>query len=195
MILLSSKYWEIKNTRNKGRGLFAKMDIPKGLIIGDYIGKVIHPKDAIVDEENFYLMYYHNTAAIAPDLEKPGVHLLNHACIPNSFLYTYKGHTLAFTLRKIAKGEELTIPYLLSPKDDFCKPCLHICKCGNLKCTKTMHLSKEQYVKWRALNGKWANKTKRERIRYGKQLPMLSSYPKTITPEYIKEITQLFNLY
>jgi SET domain-containing protein len=113
MILLPSKYWEIKDTKNKGRGLFAKMDIPKGLIIGDYLGKVIHPKDAVVDEENFYLMYYHDTAAIVPDLAKDGVHLLNHACIPNSFLYTYKGHTLAFTLKKILKGEELTIPYLL----------------------------------------------------------------------------------
>jgi SET domain-containing protein len=194
MISLSSKYWEIKDTKNKGRGLFAKMDIPKGLIIGDYLGKVIHPKDAVVDEENFYLMYYHDRAAIVPDLEKTGVHLLNHACIPNSFLYTYKGHTLVFTLKNIFKGEELTIPYLLSPKDNFCNPCLHICKCGNLKCTKTMHLTKEQYAKWRVINDLWSSKTKRQRISYGKDLPQLSSYPKTIAPEYIKEITQLFNL-
>jgi hypothetical protein len=195
MILLLDKYWEIKNTKNKGRGIFAKQNIPQGLIIGDYIGKIIHPKDAIVDEENFYLMYYHDSAAIVPDLEKPGVHLLNHACIPNSFLYTYQGHTLAFTLRKILKGEELTIPYLLSPKDSFCSPCLHICKCGNSKCTKTMHLSKDQYAKWRVLNSKWAGKTKRARIRYKEQLPLLQHYPKTISADYIKEITQLFNLY
>ena len=195
MILLPSKYWEIKNTQNKGRGIFAKQSIPQGLIIGDYLGTVIHPKNAIVDEENFYLMYYHDSAAIVPDLEKAGVHLLNHACIPNSFLYTYKGHTLAFTLKNILKGEELTIPYLLSPKDDFCKPCLHICKCANLNCTKTMHLTKEQYAKWRIINDLWSGKTKRQRISYGKQLPMLSSYPKTIALEYIKEITQLFNLY
>lgn len=195
MILLLDKYWEIKNTKTKGRGIFAKMDIPQSLIIGDYIGKIIHPKDAIVDEENFYLMYYHDSAVIVPDLEKPGVHLLNHACIPNSFLYTYQGHTLAFTLRKILKGEELTIPYLLSPKDSFCNPCLHICKCGNSKCTKTMHLSKDQYTKWRVINDKWAAKTKRARIRYKKLLPLLQNYPKTISADYIKEITQLFNLY
>jgi hypothetical protein len=192
MILLSSEYWEIRNTKRKGRGLFAKKDISKGSVIGDYIGKIIHPLDAVVDEENFYLMYYHNRAVISPDLRKPGVHLLNHSCVPNAWLYTYKGHTLAFALKKIFKGEELTIPYLLSPKDKFCEPCLHICKCGNLQCSGTMHLSKERYDKWKEFNEKWARKTKRERIRYGKILPRLLSYPKTISNDYINGINQLF---
>ncbi|MBI2420663.1 MAG: SET domain-containing protein, partial [Candidatus Levybacteria bacterium] len=149
MILLPRNYWEIRNTKNKGRGLFAIKDIPKGIVIGDYIGKIIHPLEAIIDEENFYLIYYHDHAVISPDLEKPGVYLLNHSCIPNAFLYIYKGHTLAFALRQISKGEELTIPYLLSPKDKFCDPCPHICRCENLKCSGTMHLSKEKYDKWR----------------------------------------------
>jgi SET domain-containing protein len=192
MILLSNDYWEVKNTKRKGRGLFAKKDIAKGTIIGDYLGKIIHPKDAIIDEENFYLMYYHDRAVITPDLEKPGVHLLNHACVPNAWLYTYKGHTLAFSLRKISKKEELTIPYLLSPKDEFCNPCPHFCRCGNKQCSKTMHLSKEKYSRWKILNEKWAGKTKRERIRYGKELPTLSVYPKTISQNYINEVNQLF---
>jgi len=192
MILLGSDYWEIKETVNKGRGLFAKKDIPKGEIIGDYIGKVIHPKDAVVDEENFYLMYYHDTAAIAPEIDKPGVHLLNHSCLPNAWLYIYKGHTLAFALKKILKGEELTIPYLLSPIDEFCKPCLHICECGHLNCSKTMHLSREKYNKWRKFNDKWANQTKREKVRIGQDLPQLLSYPKTISRDYIKGVNQLF---
>lgn len=192
MILLGADYWEIKITKKKGRGLFAKKDIAKGTIIGDYIGKVIHPQDAVVDEENFYLMYYHDNAAIAPDLNKPGVHLLNHSCVPNAWLYIYKGHTLAFALKKIVKGEELTIPYLLSPIDEFCKPCLHICKCGNLECNGTMHLSKDQYEGWQKFNQKWANTTKRERIRYGKNLPLLTSYPKKISKDYINSLNLLF---
>lgn len=194
MFLLSDKYWEIKNTKSKGRGVFAKKDIPKASIIGDYIGKIIHPQDAIIDEENLYLMYYHDYAVISPDLKKPGVHLLNHSCKPNAFLYTYKGHTLAFALEKISKGEEITIPYLLSPKDSFCNPCLHICKCGHLDCSGTMHLSKEIYKKWKIISEKWAKKTKRERISFGKELPRLSSYPNKIPEDYIKEIKKLFIL-
>ena len=194
MILLSDKYWEIKNTERKGRGLFAKKDIAKGKVIGDYIGKIIHPQDAIVDEENFYLMYFHDHAVISPDLEKSGIHLLNHSCIPNTFSYIYKGHTLVFALRKILKDEELTTPYLLAPKGKFCEPCLHICKCGELKCTNTMHLSQEKYDKWRRLNDTQANETKRERIKYGKDLALLSYYPKKIPADYIEEIYKLFEI-
>lgn len=191
MILLSDAYWEIKDTKDKGRGLFAKMNISKGSVIGDYIGKILHPRNAVVDEENFYLMYYHDRAVISPDLEKPGVHLLNHSCSPNSWLYIYKGHTLAFALRHLPSGEELTIPYLLSPKDKFCEPCLHICKCGNAKCSGTMHLSKKTYTKWRKLTDAQAKETKKERVRYGKELPLLSSYPKKIPGDYIRKVNKL----
>ena len=191
-MLLSNDYWEIRNTKEKGRGLFAKKDIAKGTVIGDYIGKIIHPRDAVVDEENFYLIYYHDSAAILPDLEKPGIHLLNHACVPNAWLYTYKGRTLAYALRKISKEEEITIPYLLSPKDDSCNPCPHICKCKDFRCTKTMHLSKDRYNKWRTFNEKWAKKTKRKRVSYGKELSVLATYPKTISMNYINGVNTLF---
>lgn len=192
MILLPDGYWEIKNTSHKGRGLFAKKDILKGTIIGDYIGTVIHPQDTVEDAENFYVMYYHDHASILPDLQKPGVYLLNHSCFPNSWLYIYKGHTLVFARQHIFKGEELTISYLLPPKDTFCSPCLHICTCGNAQCAKTMHLSKEQYETWRRLTEKQAKQTKRARIRYGKELPALSSYPKKIPGDYIKEVNTVF---
>lgn len=191
MILLPDVYWEIRKTKNKGRGLFAMKDIPKRTVIGDYVGKVMRPEEEIVDEEQIYLMYYHDRAVISPDLKKSGVHLLNHSCKPNCWFYIYKGHTLAFALRKILKREELTIPYLLPPIDKFCNPCLHICHCGNLKCSGTMHLSKEKFKLWRKLNEKQAKETKRERIRYGKDLPLLSTYPKKVSEEYISEINKI----
>jgi hypothetical protein len=192
MIFLSDDLWEVRTTPNRGRGLFARKTIAKATLIGDYIGKVIHPRDAVVDENNFYLMYYHDLAAISPDLEKPGVHLLNHSCIPNCILYIYKGHTLAFALRDILKGEELTIRYLLAPKDDIDQSCEHVCQCNQTLCLKTMHLSKEKYAKWRAITDAQAKETKKERIRYGKDLKLLSSYPK-ISEDYIKKVNALFN--
>ncbi len=194
MILLPFDSWEVKKTKKKGRGIFAKKDIPAGTIIGDYLGKVIHPRDAVVDEENFYLMYYHDRAVVVPDLQKQGVHLLNHACTPNTFLYIYKGHTLAFALREISSGEELNISYLLAPLDKFCQPCKHECDCGGLQCLGTMHLSKDIYERWRRLTDAQSKETKRERIRYGRDLPKLSSYPNKISIDYIKKINALFNL-
>ena len=189
MILISDKYWEIRKTKNKGRGLFAKGDISKATVIGDYVGKVMRPEDAIINEENFYLMYYHDRAVILPDLRKTGVHVLNHSCNPNCWLYIYKGHTLAFAFKEILKGAELTIPYLLPPLNNkFCDPCSHICHCGSLSCTKTMHLPKDKYKAWRGLTESQSKETKRERIKYGEDLAILSNYPKKIPQSYIKEV-------
>lgn len=193
MILLPQEYWEIRETKEKGRGIFAVKEIAIGTIIGDYIGKVLHPQNAIVDEENFYLMYYHDHAVITPDLTKDGVHLLNHSCTPNAWLSIYKGHTLAFALKHIVPGEEILIPYLLAPQDKYCKPCLHVCKCQASNCRGTMHLSEERYAAWRKLTEAQAKETKRERIKYGKDLPALSSYPK-ISAIYIEQVKELLKV-
>ena len=190
MVLLSNQYWEIKETKNKGRGLFAKKAISPGVVIGDYIGKVLRTKEVDIDEdkENLYLMYYHDRASILPNLQKPGIHLLNHSCSPNSWLYIYCGHTLAFTLRQIFAGEELTISYLLAPFDEFCKSCNHVCKCESIVCRKTMHLSEQKYKKWRIFQEAKAKKDKRGKIRYGEKLPQLSRYPKTIPDNPIYDL-------
>ncbi len=183
MILFPQDFWEIKTTKYKGQGIYAKKDIPSGVVIGDYIGKVIKTAtdDTAEGDTGLYLMYYHDYASIYPsDIKKPGVHLINHSCVPNSWMYIYYGHTLFFTLRKIFKGEELTISYLLSPKDEYCNPCNHACLCGEKICSKTMHLSKEQFDNWRAFVEKHKSATKRKRITYGKVLKKLKSYPQKI---------------
>jgi hypothetical protein len=179
MFLIPEDAWEVRETAKKGRGLFARKDILPGIIIGDYLGKVIHPadEDEINEEENFYLMYYHDRASIFPNLLEPDIYLLNHSCTPNTWMYTYRGHTLFFALRHIFPGEELTINYLLSPQDDTCAPCSHLCSCEGVICHQTMHLSKKRYALWSEFHNQEMARTKPERIRYGKDLPPLSSYP------------------
>lgn len=191
MFLIPKVYWEIRKTRRKGQGVFALKDISGGLVIGDYIGKILRPEEAIVDEDNFYLMYYHDRAVISPDLKKIGPHLINHSCVPNCFLYIYKGHTLAFVLRKIAKGEELTTIYLLPPIDKYCNPCAHVCRCENLNCKRTMHMSKDKYNYWRKITDRQSKETKKEKISYGKDLAILTDYPKIIPEEYINKIKEI----
>jgi hypothetical protein len=93
-------------------------------------------------------------------------------------MYTYRGHTLFFTLRKIFPGEELTINYLLSPQDDACAPCTHLCACQGVICHQTMHLSPRRYETWSAFHNEEMTRTRPERIRYGQNLPPLPSYPK-----------------
>jgi hypothetical protein len=183
MFLLPVDYWEVKTTAHKGRGVFAKKDIGPGLVIADYIGRVIKTAEEDTTEKDgqLYLMYYHDRASIFPDLDKPGAHLLNHSCTPNTWITTYKGHNIFFTLRHIFAGEELTTSYLLSPQDDICKDeCTHQCHCGSPFCTHSMHMNHKRYEAWNDYEVEQMDKTKRQRIRYGKDLPMLPDYPKTI---------------
>lgn len=182
MILLKGNLWEIKVTAKKGRGIFAAKDIPGGIIVGDYIGKVMRTAiDDVAESDGLYLMYYSDQASILPsNLQEPGVHLINHACNPNCWMYIYRGHTLFFTLRLIFCGEELTISYLLSPRDALCNPCMHECYCGSDNCLKTMHLTAAQYDTWSNFSKKQSKKTKRAKIRYGKNLAAFISYPKKI---------------
>lgn len=181
MILLPQDYWEMQVTAAKGRGIFAKQEINPGTVIGDYIGTVLRTAESDTREKDgLYLMYYHDYASLYPeDIAAPGVHLLNHSCAPNTWMYTYYGHTLFFALRRIFVGEELTVSYLLSPAD-HCNPCLHTCRCGQSICTGTMHQTHEQFDAWDSFTTAQAKQTKRARVRYGKPLPLLSSYPHSI---------------
>jgi len=182
MILLEQQYWEVKKTKELGLGVFAKKEIKAGTVIGDYLGKVIKTAQYDLDRDKIglYLMYFTDTASIYPNLKKPGIHLLNHACTPNCCIYTYCGHTLFFALRKIKPSEELTIPYLLSPKDETCNPCTHNCKCSSKLCTGTMHMSRDKYEKWQKFQNEEKKKTRKPKVVFGKNLPKLSSYPKII---------------
>lgn len=191
MFLLKNDFWEIKKTKEKGNGVFCKKEIKAGTVIGDYLGKVINitEYDIETDKKELYLMYFSDNAFIYPNLKKPGVHLINHSCDPNCWIYIFHGHTLFFALKKINPDEEFTISYLLCPKE-ICKSCTHICKCGSKNCTGTMHLSKEKYKMWQNFQTKEKKKTKRIKISFGKTLPKLKEYPKKIqiNPIYKKLI-------
>lgn len=182
MFLIPKSHWEVKDVPGMGQGAFAKKDIPAGTIIGDYIGKMLRPEEEnnVDNNGHFYLMYYHDRASVYPDLKKPGIHMLNHSCAPNCWMYTYRGHTLFFAIRNIFKGEEFTVSYLLSPLDKTCKPCTHLCACSSPICFQTMHLSQKRFDEWDAFHEKESKKTPREKVKFGETLPVLSSYPKNI---------------
>lgn len=182
MFLIKKDSWQIKKTKEKGYGVFARKKIKTGMIIGDYLGKVIETAryDLDKDKNGLYLMYFTDEASIYPNLKKSGTHLLNHSCAPNCWIYTYRGHTLFFTLKNIDPGEELTISYLLSPNDGACSPCAHVCKCDSKYCTGTMHLPKDKYKSWQKFQEEEKKKTKTAKFTFGKTLPKLASYPKKI---------------
>ena len=190
MFLLSELFWHVQQTKEKGRGVFAKLRIPKGTVIGDYLGKVTHIADYDPNlEKGLYLLSFTNDLFIYPDLSSPGVYLLNHSCRPNAWMYIYHGHTLFFALHDITPGEEITISYLLSPQDESCMgACAHICFCGSEFCRGTMHLSPSSYRLWQMHLAKEKRKTTMASYTVGAYLSKLSSYPLFIPTDPIYEI-------
>lgn len=194
MFLIPASFWEIKKTKDKGRGVFVRQPISEGTLIGDYVGKLVSLKDFDFEKEKkkLYLMYYNDEFGIYPYLGKPGVHLLNHSCSPNCWITKYKNHTIVFALENINKGSELTISYLLPPKVN-CTPCPHKCFCKSIGCTGTMHLSEDGYKKWREFQDKEDKKDSSKTKRVVGELKPLKKYPKVISKKIILKIKSLRN--
>ncbi|MFZ3301511.1 MAG: SET domain-containing protein-lysine N-methyltransferase [Microgenomates group bacterium] len=150
MFFIDKSFYQIKKTKQKGFGVFAKKKIKAKTIIGEYTGKRIEIEkyDLEKDKDGLYLMFLDDKYAIYPDLNIKDLHLINHSCDPNCWILNTNGKVYFFALRDIKSKEELTISYLLPPKDETCNPCTHNCYCGNKKCTGTMHQSKADFLKW-----------------------------------------------
>ena len=190
MFLIDKNSWKVKKTKNKGFGIFAKKTIKKGTVVGDYLGRVIKIAEYNLNlyKKGLYLMFLNDEAAIYPDLKKPGIHLFNHSCEPNCFIYSYRGHTLFFALKNINAGEELTISYLIPPKDKDCNPCTHVCRCRSESCTGTMHTEKTKYKIWQKFQNEMKKKTETAKFVVGKNLPKLKKYPIRVPGRYIKTL-------
>lgn len=188
MFLLPKKYWEVKETAQKGRGVFARQDIPAGAIIGDYLGKLIYQKDFDEAKEGLFDMWFNEKISVLADPKKIGIHLINHSCSSNCDMYPYKGHMLFFATRHIFKGEELSVQYLLPPPDKN-HICNHTCYCNSLVCHGTMHTSIEIENKAdifiQKLDGKYR---KVPPVSIGSELPRLETYPRQVADDPIYDI-------
>lgn len=189
MMLLPEDFWEIKKTEGKGRGVFARKEIKAGTIIGDYIGTVKHPETIHENTSLFYGMSFDPTFIIYPDIESPGIHLINHSCAPNCEGYPFQGHMLYFALRHIFPEEELTVTYSLPPPDYEQTVCRHACKCGTPICRGSMHTSYKADRDWdnfvKTLLGSYYGHAP---VVYNQHLQLLASYPETIEDNPIYDI-------
>ena len=128
-----AKLFEIKTTKNKGKGLFAKEQIPKGTIVwyGCSKCKIISEKEFNKMSKNEKIDFLEHAYR-----RKDGSFLepcdeakfLNHSCNSN-ILDTGKGFDIA--VRNIKKGEEATYDYRVF-YDDLNMPC----SCGEVNCCK-----------------------------------------------------------
>lgn len=181
-MFLSPSLYAVRKVPKKGRAVFALHDIPAGTIIGDYVGTLTHPDDEDEKKTGLYTLGLNDKTDVLADPKKPGVHLINHSCMPNCGMAPAdEGHTVYVAVRRIFKGEELTVDYLMSPPDDETTPCPHTCHCGTLFCRGTMHSNFEISDAWEAYYKKKQKKYYRRRLGlFGTELAPLSKYPKHV---------------
>jgi uncharacterized protein len=150
MILLPTSVWEIKDTKKKGKGVFAKEKIKSKQLIAQYTGGIVPITEIDIDSYGDYLMHYDDEHAIVPDLSKPGAHVINHSCDPNCWVFPHEKNVFFASIRDIEKGEEITIHYLYHPLSEGCENCNHICTCESSLCTGTMHADEELHKWWQS---------------------------------------------
>lgn len=183
MFLIPSSSYQIKTTERKGRGIFAAVDIAAGTVIGDYLGNIILTKDAIQTEHmGTYYMELTKTHSAIAEKSGEGIHLINHCCTHNVGVEDYEGHAIFFALRKIFKGEELTVNYNYGPpNEETCNPCRHTCHCDSQFCKGSMHSAgqKDSLIVHEYSKHTQMFEEEIERLE-GKMFPPLTDYPETI---------------
>lgn len=132
----------ISRSAKHGRGVYAKVAIPKGARVIEYVGKRVPVKDSDEIGErqknlasrtgtgSVYLFTLNNRFDIDGNVPWNKARLINHSCDPNCEVYIIKGHIWVVAKRNITAGEELTYNYgfdMESWQD-------HICRCGSPKC-------------------------------------------------------------
>jgi len=185
MFILSPDYYQVKKTKKKGRGVFAKKNIEAGIVIGDYLGRLMTQEEILAAEEKAgacYSMDYNGEGlSIFPlDIKVPGIHLLNHSCSPNCEAYFYYGHTLFFASRRILKNEELTIDYEFDPDNEGRKELVQPCFCGNELCRGSMYTSTKKLKNYGAFCRQETKGQKYRELKVGEILTKLDNYPKAI---------------
>jgi len=115
VVLTQSDVLEVRRAPGKGRGVFARVDIPEGTIV-ERVPLLIVDADELEDSGlmDYVFIWSKKTVAIALGYGS----IYNHSFVPNARYYDGPGRTKVFmALRDIQAGEEITVNYNGDPKD------------------------------------------------------------------------------
>ena len=118
-------------------GVYAEVPIPANRKVIEYTGERLNRKQAKARDRGTYTYLFALDAYWTLDgaVGGSGAEIINHSCDPNLISRIMKGHILYMSLRRIRKGEELTVDYHFS-KNEETTPC----HCGSKNCRNTINL-------------------------------------------------------
>ena len=103
--------WGLKVRKSSaGLGLFATKDIPKGVCLIEYFGRVISEEEQYSSRSK-YLFEINSKITIDGQARENIARYINHSCRPNSEVEIKKGKVYIFSMKKIKAGEEICYDY------------------------------------------------------------------------------------
>lgn len=116
-----------------GKGLFAEEDIPKGVCIIEYTGRVISNEEA-ESGRGRYFFEVNSKKTIDGNIPSNLARYINHSCVPNCEAIGPNSGIFIFSRKRIPAGTELTYDYGKEYFDEFIKP--KGCRCEKHRAQK-----------------------------------------------------------
>ena len=113
-----------------GKGLFAEEDIPKGVCLIEYIGKVVPEKEQYTIKSK-YLFGIGKDGMINGNIPENTAKYINHSCRPNCEIDEHKKRIFVFSIKKIKAGDEINYDYGKEYFDEYLKD--GRCRCAKCK--------------------------------------------------------------
>jgi uncharacterized protein len=114
-----------------GRGLFARVPIPRGTDVAEYDGPRVSADEGerLAEAGNVYVFRLNRRESIDGSAAWNLARHANHSCAPNAESVNVKGRIWLRALRDVARGEEITYDYGYSFRE---APAA--CRCGAPDC-------------------------------------------------------------
>ena len=134
----SGKRIQVRRSGVHGKGVFALQDIAEGETVIEYVGEIISWKEALRrhphdPQDPNHTFYFHLDDKHVIDALYGGnsSRWINHACEPNTFMRRTATRCEFYALRRIGRGEELTVDYGESHHEGRLR-----CRCGSMRCRR-----------------------------------------------------------
>jgi SET domain-containing protein len=113
-------------------GGFARVDLPAGTHLIEYVGEKIDKQTSLArcEQENAYIFSLDENWDLDGNVEWNPARFFNHSCVPNCDAEDHDGRIWIVTTRPVTRGEELTFNYGYDLEDYRAHPC----GCGAREC-------------------------------------------------------------
>jgi SET domain-containing protein len=149
-----SRRINVRNSAIHGRGIFAASDLPAGIRVIEYKGKIITDAQAdrlyddSLDTGHTFLFTLNDKYIIDANQQGNSARWINHSCEPNCEAVIHvdpngderKDRVFIETIKPVKAGQELTYNYGITLEVPHTKrlKAIWACRCGSKRCTGTL---------------------------------------------------------